>query len=524
MPEIEFTVGWPDGRTQRCISPSRTIERAIVTGARYPVGEFQRRARSALELGSERLRDLRGFGCSAAVQLIDELDTTAESFAETDLVAIERMRGVRPRRRFPAPEHIEGHRSVVIVGGGQAGLAASFELTQHGIDHVILERDRLAASWRDQRWDEFCLVTPNWQCQLPGHPYDGDDPDGFMLKDSIIDYIERYADAFGPPLYEGVAVTEVAQVQDGFTVTTPRGMLTCDHVVLAVGGYHIPRIPPIGAQLSAAVTQLHSSAYRNHSSLPDGGVLVVGSGQSGAQIAEDLHLAGREVHLAVGSAPRVARRYRGRDCVAWLHDIGHYRMPITEHPEGLSARREPNHYVTGRGGGRDIDLRAFARDGMRLHGRLLAGEGAQLQFAADLPTNLDAADATAERIKDTIDRWILGQDIVAPEEPRYKPVWQPPYDGGEPLDLDVDGVRTVIWATGFVPNWSWLNVAVFDERGYPEHERGITKVEGVSVLGLPWLHTWGSGRFAGIAEDAGHVAEHIAARIGGVAGRARSAA
>jgi putative flavoprotein involved in K+ transport len=521
MPEIEFTLRWPDGRSQRCISPSRSIEKAIVTGARYPVGEFQRRARAALEAGQSRLREIRGFGCSAAVQLVDELDTTAAAFAGDDLVTIERMRGVRPRRRFPAPERLDGHRSVVVVGGGQAGLAASFELTRRGIDHVILERDRLAASWRDQRWDEFCLVTPNWQCQLPGHPYDGDDPDGFMLKDSIIDYIERYADAFGPPLCEGVAVTSVQQSSDAFIVTTPRGALTCDHVVLAVGGYHVPRIPPIGATLSPAITQLHSSAYRNHTSLPDGGALVVGSGQSGAQIAEDLHLAGREVHLAVGSAPRVARRYRGRDCVAWLHDIGHYRMPITEHPEGLSARREPNHYVTGRGGGRDIDLRAFARDGMRLHGRLLAGDGERLEFAADLAKNLDVADATADRIKDTIDRWILGQDIDAPHEPRYEPVWQPPSGGGEPLDLAAAGVRTVIWATGFEPNWSWVRLPLFDERGYPEHERGITKVDGVSVLGLPWLHTWGSGRFAGIAEDAAHVVEHIAARA---TARARTAA
>lgn len=521
MPEIEFTVRWPDGRAQRCISPSRAIEKAIVTGARYPVAEFQRRARAALEAGHSRLRELRGFGCSAAVSLIDDLDAAASSFRDEDLVVIERMRGVRPRRRFPAPERLDGHRSVVIVGGGQAGLAASFELTGCGIDHVILERDRLAASWRDQRWDEFCLVTPNWQCQLPGHPYDGDDPDGFMLKQSIIDYIERYADAFGPPLCEGVAVTEVARAGAGFTVTTPRGVLSCDDVVLAVGGYHVPRIPPIGPALSPAVTQLHSSAYRNHSSLPDGGVLVVGSGQSGAQIAEDLHLAGREVHLAVGSAPRVARRYRGRDCVAWLHDIGHYRMPITEHPEGLSARREPNHYVTGRGGGRDIDLRAFARDGMRLHGRLMAGEGERLEFAADLERNLDAADATAERIKDTIDRWILGQDIRAPEEQRYERVWHPPYDGGEPLDLEAAGVRTLIWATGFRPNWSWVKLDVFDERGYPEHERGITKVDGLTVLGLPWLHTWGSGRFAGIAEDAQHVVEHIAERT---ASGARTAA
>jgi putative flavoprotein involved in K+ transport len=524
MPEIEFTIRWPDGRTKRCTSPSRSIEGAVVTGAHYPVSEFVRRTHAAFEVGAQRLRAIRGFGCSAAAQLLDELDATAATFGADELVTIERMRGVRPRRRFPGPSLVEGHRTVVVVGGGQAGLAASWELTQRGIDHVILERDRLAASWRDQRWDEFCLVTPNWQCQLPGHPYDGDDPDGFMLKQAIIDYVERYADAFNPPLWEGVEVTEVARAGDRLTVTTPRGVLTCDHVVLAVGGYHIPRIPAIGSSLSAAITQLHSSAYRNHTSLPDGGVLVVGSGQSGAQIAEDLHLAGREVHLAVGSAPRVARRYRGRDCVAWLHDIGHYRMPITAHPEGLSARREPNHYVTGRGGGRDIDLRAFARDGLALHGRLLAGDGTHLRFASDLERNLDAADATAERIKDTIDRWILGQDVDAPVERRYEPVWRPPTDGGEPLDLDAAGVRTVIWATGFTPNWSWVKLAAFDERGHPLHDRGVTKVEGLSVLGLPWLHTWGSGRFAGIAEDAAHVVDRIAEQVGGLADTARSAA
>lgn len=514
MPEIEFEVRWPDGRSQRCVSPSRAIERAIVTGARYPVAEFLRRVRDAFEVGAQRLRAIRGFGCAAATQLVDELQRTTESFGDGELVAVERMRGVRPRRRFPGPSIVEGHRTVVVVGGGHAGLAASYELARHGIDHVILERDRLAASWRDQRWDEFCLVTPNWQCQLPGHPYDGSDPDGFMRKQAIIDYIERYADAFGPPLWEGVEVTSVARAGERFLVRTPRGSLTCDHVVLAVGGYHVPRIPALGEALSPAITQLHSSAYRNDTSLPDGAVLVVGSGQSGAQIAEDLHLCGREVHLAVGSAPRVARRYRGRDCVAWLHDIGHYRMPIGEHPEGLAARREPNHYVTGRGGGRDIDLRAFAREGMRLHGRLVGGSGTRLEFAADLARNLDAADATAERIKDTIDRWILEQRIGVAEERRYEPVWHPPSAGGEPLDLDAAGVRSIVWATGFAPNWSWLHVPVLDERGYPQHERGITPVDGLSVIGLPWLHTWGSGRFAGIAEDARWVVDHIAARAG----------
>jgi putative flavoprotein involved in K+ transport len=433
-----------------------------------------------------------------------------------------------PAVTFPAggsaAEGLGGHHSVVIVGGGQAGLAASWALVQRGIDHVVLERDRLASSWREQRWDSFCLVTPNWQCQLPGHPYDGDDPDGFMAKDAIIDYLERYADRFGPPLREGVEVTLLTREDGRFVVATTRGELTADHVVLAVGGHHVPKTPLIAGLLASDLTQLHSSQYRNPAALPDGAVLVVGSGQSGAQIAEDLHLAGRQVHLSVSSAPRAARRYRGRDCVAWLHDIGHYRMTIGEHPKGLSVRGKSNHYLTGRGGGRDIDLRAFAREGMRLHGRLLRADGARLGFAADLESNLDAADARSDRIKDTIDRWILENGIDAPGEARYEPVWRPRSDGGEPLDLDAARVRSVIWATGFRSEWSWVRAAVFDDGGYPVHERGITPVDGLGVLGLPWLHRWGSGRFAGIADDARHLADHIAARMtAGVLASGRSA-
>jgi putative flavoprotein involved in K+ transport len=524
VPEVAFDVRWPDGSAQRCISPSRVIGAALVAGGRYPVAEFTRRACGALERGSARVRDLHGFGCAAAVQQAADLRAVAAAYDPGALVTVEGLRRARPERRFPAPPRIDGHHDVVVIGGGQAGLAVSWHLERDGIDHVVLERDRIARAWRDERWDAFCLVTPNWQCRLPGHPYAGPDPDGFMVKDEIVAYVEGFADSFAPPVLEGVAVTEVARGDgDGFRVATSHGELTCAHVVLAVGAYHRPAIPRVGERLPARVCQLHSSGYRNASSLPDGAVLVVGSGQSGAQIAEDLHLAGRDVHLAVGSAPRVARRYRGRDCVAWLHDIGHYRMPIERHPEGPAARREANHYVTGRGGGRDIDLRTFAREGLRLHGRLLGCAEGRMAFAGDLAANLDAADATAERIKDTIDRHIEAAGIDAPAERRYVATWQPPDDGARPLDLEAAGVRTVIWATGFAADWSWVRLPAFDGTGYPEHVRGITTLPGLSVLGLPWLHTWGSGRFAGIAEDAGHVAGHIAARLR-AAPAARSAA
>jgi putative flavoprotein involved in K+ transport len=399
----------------------------------------------------------------------------------------------------------------VVVGAGHAGLAVSWCLREHGIEHRVLERDRIASSWRHERWDEFCLVTPNWQCRLPGYTYAGTDPDGFMVRDEIVAFVEGYAASFQPPVHEGVEVKRIDRNDTGgFRIVTSRGELTAAQVVLAVGGYHRPVVPRLGERLPGWLTQVHSSAYRNPSSLPDGGVLVVGSGQSGAQIAEDLHLAGRDVHLSVGAAPRVARFYRGRDCVAWLEEMGRYEMPIGQHPEGLAARHEANHYVTGRDGGRDIDLRALAHDGMHLHGRLLGIDGGGMRFAGDLAARLDAADATADRIKDAIDAHIAAQGVEAPPEARYDPVWEPPTDVEHVVHRREAGITSVIWATGFRSDWSWVAVPAFDGTGYPTHERGVTTISGLYVVGLPWLHTWGSGRFGGIARDARFVAERVA--------------
>jgi putative flavoprotein involved in K+ transport len=526
MPEVSFTVRWPDGTSQLGRSPSRAIQEMITEGASYPCREFLRRARDGLTAASDRVRERYGFACAAAAEQLAAIEAGAErQVADADgFVVVERLR-VEPRAaRFPAPERLDGHHDVVVVGGGQAGLAVSRCLREKGVEHVVLERNSVGHAWREERWDAFCLVTPNWQCRLPGHPYAGTDTNGFMVKEEILDYLDRYVAAFPPPLHEGVRVTEVSAEEDGFRVKTSHGTLSADRVVLAVGGYHLPSVPRIAERLPSAVTQLHSSTYKNPSSLPDGGILVVGSGQSGAQIAEDLLLAGRDVHLCVGSAPRVARFYRGRDCVAWLEDMGHYRMPIDEHPQGLAARKEPNHYVTGRDGGRDIDLRAHAAAGMSLHGRLLACDSGSMSFADDLQKNLDAADATAERIKDLIDRWIAKQGLDAPVEARYKPVWQPPGSGAETIGLAEAGIRTVIWSTGFRSDWSWVKLPAFDGSGYPTHHRGVTSVDGLYLLGLPWLHTWGSGRFAGIARDAAFIGEHIAERAATADERSTAAA
>jgi len=237
---------------------------------------------------------------------------------------------------------------------------------------------------------------------------------------------------------------------------------------------------------------------------------VVGTGQSGAQIAEDLHLAGRRVRLCVGDAPRVARRYRGRDVVAWLDDMGYYEMPVEAHPLGTRVRENTNHYVTGRGGGHDLDLRAFARDGMPLHGRLLDFADGVFEFDDDLARNLDRADAVSEGIKDAIDRHIAEAGVAAPEEARYVPVWYPAAEPRE-LALAATDVGSVVWCIGFRTDFSWLRLPVFDERGTPVHARGVTAVEGAYFLGLPWQHTWGSGRFSGVADDAAYLADRIVA-------------
>lgn len=405
------------------------------------------------------------------------------------------------------------HIPVVVIGAGQAGLAASWHLLRRGVEHVVLERDRVASQWRSARWDSFCLVTPNWQCQLPGWPYTGDDPDGFMVKDEIVTYLEGYALSFGPPLQEGVAVDRLTRDAGGrLRLRTSAGEFTADHVVVATGGYQVPVVPRFAGRLPESVPQVHSHDYRNPEQLPPGGVLVVGSGQSGAQIAEDLHLAGRRVHLCLGDAPRVARRYRGRDVVAWLEDIGYYRTTADQRNTDDGEAARANHYVTGRDGGRDIDLRAFARDGMRLYGLLEDYVDGELLFRANLRAGLDYADHVAEGIKDSIDKYIAENGVVAPAEARYVPVWEPVQEPTH-LVLAGSGITSVLWAIGFRADYSWIDLPVFDERGLPVHSRGVTGERGLSFLGLPWQWTWGSARFCGVGADAEHLVDRLAARL-----------
>ncbi|WP_118179943.1 MSMEG_0569 family flavin-dependent oxidoreductase [Paraburkholderia phosphatilytica] len=403
------------------------------------------------------------------------------------------------------------HVGVIVVGAGQAGLSVSYYLKQAGIDHLVFEKHTMTHTWRTQRWDAFCLVTPNWQCALPGYPYRGNDPHGFMVKGEIVAYLDGFIATLEAPVLEHTEVRRVKRGADGiYAVDTSRGEFTADHVVVASGGYHTPIVPRMAERLPASIAQVQSSEYRNPQALPEGRVLVVGSGQSGAQIAEDLHLAGREVVLAVGDAPRCARFYRGRDVVDWLADMRYYDMPVEQHPLREGVRDNTNHYVTGRDGGRDIDLRRFAAEGMELYGRLEDLRAGQLSFRPNLAEVLDAADATYNSINASIDRHIAKLGLDAPPGVPYEPLWRPVRER-DTLDLAASGITSIVWCIGFTPNFGWLDAPVFNGRGYPAHARGVTPQPGLYFVGLPWLHTWGSGRFSGIARDASYIVDAIVA-------------
>lgn len=403
--------------------------------------------------------------------------------------------------------------SVIIIGGGQAGLSASYCLKQRGIDsHIILEKNRIGHSWRSERWDTFCLVTPNHQCRLPGHPYDGDDPEGFMVKDQIVDYIERYAKKFDPPVREGVTVTSVTKRDGYFHVTTDHGNWYCDDVIVAIGGFHIPFVPAGAERIPDRIKQIHSVDYKRPSQIPEGETLIVGSGQSGVQIMEDLYLEGRKVHLCLGNAPRSPRRYRGKDAVTWLEEMGYYKTTFAEHPDQAKALSGTNHYLTGRDGGHEIDLRKFALEGVKLYGFVENIDFEKVTVRQDIASKLDSADRSYNGICQRIDDYIAENGIDAPPGSHYEPVWVPD-DEPTTLDFAENNITSIVWCIGFLPDFRFIKLPVLNMRGFPETDRGVTSIPGLYFLGLPWLHTWGSARFSGIAEDAEYIASRIESHI-----------
>jgi putative flavoprotein involved in K+ transport len=406
---------------------------------------------------------------------------------------------------------IEQH-DTVVIGAGQAGLATSYYLTQHGQEHVILERASIGEAWRNGKWDSFTLVTPNWTLRLPGHEYQGDEPDAFLPRARVVEYLESYARRFNPPVQTGVEVSAVRENAEGFALETSRGPLAARNVVVATGAFQAPKIPPFNTQIAPHITQVHSSHYRNPQRLPAGAVLVVGGGQSGCQIADELCQAGRRVHISGGKVGSLPRRYRSHDVFWWAREIGMLDSRATKLPSP-AARFVGNPQLTGRDGGRMLDLHHLAAAGVVLLGRTLNARGTVMYFADDLQANLAHADKFAAEFAEALDKYIAENGIDAPleTEPKVRAGYAAPII--TELDLDAEGIIVVVWATGYRFDFSWVEFPIFDEFGYPHQQQGVTAIPGLYFVGLPWLHTLKSSLMVGVGEDAAHIVANIVGRV-----------
>jgi putative flavoprotein involved in K+ transport len=398
----------------------------------------------------------------------------------------------------------------VVVGAGQAGLSMSYHLNRIGVEHVVVERGRIAERWRSERWDSLAFQFPNWMLRLPGYAYEGAEPEGFMHRDGVVRFIEEYARRSCPPVRCGIQVTGVRRL------TSERLLVQADdvafealNVVVATGPYQAPVVPAFSNAFGFTTWQVTANRYTNPRALPPGNVLVVGSGGSGWQIAEDLLEGDRCVYLSVGRHRRVPRRYRGRDFGWWQEKTG----DSDQIADGL-AHRPPAPLLTGVNGGYDADMRALARRGVTLLGSLGAACAGRLRFAPDLEDNLARGDETFEHFKRRVDAYVLEHEIGAPIEQRLDEHRRarPPASGVSELDVKSAGITSVIWAVGYRYDFGWIKCAVFDSNGRPIHRRGVTAEPGLYFLGLPRLYKVKSAFLWGAGEDAAYLAEHIANR------------
>jgi putative flavoprotein involved in K+ transport len=399
----------------------------------------------------------------------------------------------------------------VIIGGGQAGLAMSRCLSDRGVAHVILERGRVAERWRSERWESLRLLTPNWQSRLPGFRYDGDDPDGYMTMPEVVGYLERYSRTLEGPIETNTSVTSLRTAGSGFTIETTRGEWTARNVVIATGYCDRPFVPDQARHLSVDVLQLSPTTYRRPDQLPDGGVLVVGASASGVQLADELRRSGREVTLAVGRHTRLPRRYRGRDIMWWFDALGVFDERVEQVFDIAISRRAPSLQLVGRPDHASLDLRMLQDQGVRLTGRLTAVDGPLVSFADDLVANTAAADVRLARLLGRIDAFVAQRGIAASEAEPFEPfLW--PLPSPSAIDLRAEGIRTVIWATGFKRTYPWLHVPVLDAAGEIDQKGGITAVPGLYVLGMHFQRRRKSVFIDGVGADARELAEHMMLR------------
>jgi len=397
---------------------------------------------------------------------------------------------------------------VLVVGAGQAGVAMSEHLGSRGVRHLVLERNRVAEQWRTGRWDSLAANGPVWHDRFPGMEFPDLEPGAFASKDQVAEYFAAYAERIGAPIRTGVEVTSVRRNEGGagFRVETSDGPVDARYVVAATGAFQHPVIPPV-VPAEAGLHQIHSNSYRNPAQLPEGAVLVVGAGSSGVQIADEIQKSGRQVYLSVGPHDRPPRSYRGRDFVWWLGVLG--KWDAATPPQGA---KHVTIAVSGANGGRTVDFRELAASGIRLVGRTTSFESGTMRFADDLRTNIENGDDNYLSLLDEADAYVESNGLDLPEEPDARLLAPDPESVTNPLrDLDLvgAGVTSIIWATGYVADYSWLQVDAFDDNGKPKHQRGVSAEPGIYFLGLPWQSRRGSSFIWGVWHDAGHVADHI---------------
>jgi putative flavoprotein involved in K+ transport len=404
------------------------------------------------------------------------------------------------------------HVTTVVIGAGHAGLAASHFLSRRSIDHVVLERGEVANSWRRERWDSLRLLTPSWQSRLPGLRYEGPDPDGYMTMGEVTEFIERFAKVAQAPVRTGVTVTSVRRAGEGYRLTTSDGEVAARAVVIASGACNRPAVPSLGEQVPRGVRQITPFDYRGPGGLPDGGVLVVGASATGLQLAAEIRRSGRPVTVSVGEHVRLPRTYRGQDVLWWMDQAGVWDQRHDEIEDLTRARRLPSPQLAGTPERATLDLNALTGAGVELVGRWGAVRDGRALFSGGLRNVFSLADLKLERLLGTFDEWAREQgrdgEVAAPE--RFAPT-RVPKSARWQLDLDSGEIRTVVWATGFRPDYSWLDVPVVDEKGHLRHDGGvITESPGLYALGLPVLRRRKSTFICGIEDDAREVIAHLA--------------
>ncbi len=402
----------------------------------------------------------------------------------------------------------------VIIGAGHAGLAMSWCLAERSIDHVVLERGEVANSWRTERWDSLRLLTPNWQSRLPGYGYEGDNPDGYRTMPETIAFIERYADAISAPLQTSTEVTSVRRSDGGYAIATDQGDWQCQAVVLATGACNLPHVPAITETLPSAITTLTPVQYRNPDQLDEGGVLVVGASATGTQIADEIHRSDRPVTLAVGEHIRAPRVYRGRDIEWWMDVAGVLDERYDEVDDINRARNVPSLQLAGSDDHRTVDLNLLTSIGVKLIGRLAGINDGKAQFSGSLRNQCALSDLKMNRLLDTIDEWATANGLDDEVDPphRFEPT---EVEASPPLGMDLTNgeIKTVIWATGFRPDYSWLDVPVFDRKGRIRHDGGIVEAPGMYLMGIQFLRRRKSALIDGASDDARDLSAHLASYL-----------